>query len=97
MYLRASYPADVKKAALVHEHGHRLIAQLRNRPTDVDEHRMLFLFLYDVRQSLWGKAFADTQVKIESGRTGLYDYESAWKWARSRSVRTSGLRALRPS
>jgi hypothetical protein len=63
MYLRASYTADVKKAALVHEHGHRLIAQLR--------------------ESLWGKDFADAQVKIESGRTGLYDYETAWKWARS--------------
>jgi len=71
MYLRASYPADVKKATLVHEHGHRLIAQLRNRPTDLDEHRVLFLFLYDVWESLWGKDFADAQVKIESGRTGL--------------------------
>jgi hypothetical protein len=85
MYLRASYPADVKKATLVHEHGHRLIAQLRNRPTDLDEHRVLFLFLYDVWESLWGKDFADEQVKIESGRTGLYDYETAWKWALSMS------------
>ena len=56
MYLRASYPADVKKATLVHEHGHRLIAQLRIRPTDLDEHRVLFLFLYDVWESLWGVA-----------------------------------------
>ena len=83
MYLRASYPADVKKATLVHEHGHRLIAQLRNRPTDLDEHRVLFLFLYDVWERLWGKDFADEQVEIESGRTGLYDYETAWKWALS--------------
>ena len=85
MYLRASYPADVKKATLVHEHGHRLIAQLRNRPTDLDEHRVLFLFLYDVWENLWGKDFADEQVTIESGRTGLYDYETAWKWALSMS------------
>lgn len=83
MYLRASYPTDVKRAALVHEHGHRLIAQLRNRPPDLDEHRVLFLFLYDVWESLWGKAFADEHVRIESGRTGLYDYETAWKWALS--------------
>jgi len=27
--------------------------------------------------------FADEQVEIESGRTGLYDYETAWKWALS--------------
>ena len=83
MYLRASYTEDVKKATLVHENGHRLIAQLRNRPADLDEHRVLFLFLYDVLESLWGKDFADTQVRFESGLTGLYDYDSAWKWALS--------------
>jgi len=85
MYLRASYPADVKKAALVHEHGHRLIAQLTKRPADLDEHRVLDLFLYDVWESLWGRAFADEQVTIESGRTGLADYKAAWKWALSMS------------
>lgn len=83
MYLRASYPDQTKKSALVHEHGHRLIAQLGNRPADLDEHRVLFLFLYDVWESLWGKDFADAQVTFESGLTGLYDYASAWKWALS--------------
>jgi hypothetical protein len=85
MYLRASNPADVKRGTLVHEHGHRLIAQLRNRPADLDEHRVLFLFIYDVWESLWGKAFADQHVKFESGLRGLYDYETAWKWALSLS------------
>jgi len=83
MYLRASYPADVKKGTLVHEHGHRLIAQLRNRPADLDEHRVLFLFLYDVWVSLWGKDFADAEVVFDSGLTGLYDYKGAWTWALS--------------
>ena len=85
MYLRASYPADVKKAVLVHEHGHRLIAQLRTRPADLDEHRVLDLFLYDVWESLWGRDMADQQVTFESGLRGLYDYETAWKWALSLS------------
>jgi hypothetical protein len=85
MYLRASYSADVKKATLVHEHGHRLIAQLRTRPADLDEHRVLNLFLYDVLESLWGRDFADQQVSFESGLRGLYDYETAWKWALSLS------------
>ena len=85
MYLRASYSTDVKKSALVHEHGHRLIAQLRIRPQDLDEHRVLFLFLYDVWTSLWGEEFADQQVAIESDRRGLYDYETAWRWALSLS------------
>ena len=83
MYLRASYPPDVKKATLVHELGHRLIAQLRIRPADVDEHRVLFLFLYDLWERLWGRDFADQQVTVESGRTGVYDYASAWRWALS--------------
>jgi hypothetical protein len=83
MYLRASYPSDVKQAVLVHEHGHRLIAQLIVRPPDLDEHRVLDLFLYDVWTSLWGKDFADRQVAIESDRRGVYDYETAWKWALS--------------
>src|SRR5262245_22806314 len=85
MYLRASYPSDVKLSTLVHEHGHRLIAQLTVRPPDLDEHRVLFLFLYDVWTSLWGKGFADQQVAFESDLRGLYDYETAWKWALSLS------------
>ena len=85
MYLRASYPANVKKATLVHEHGHRLIAQLRNRPGDLDEHRVLNLFLYDVWESLWGVDFANQQVTVESALTGLYDYKGTWTWALSMS------------
>jgi hypothetical protein len=81
MHLRASYPADVKKATLAHELGHRMNAQLRKRPREIDEHRLLFLYLYEVWESLWGKEFADRQVVVESGRKGLYDYEAAWKWA----------------
>jgi hypothetical protein len=81
MMLRASYPPDVKKATLVHELGHRMNVQLRCRPRDIDEHRILFLYLYDVWEGLYGKAFADQQVVIESGRKGIYDYDTAWKWA----------------
>ena len=83
MRLRASYNADTKRSALAHELGHRLIAQLTIRPPDLDEHRVLDLFLYDVWQSIWGKAFADRQVQVESAQRGLYDYESAWRWALS--------------
>jgi hypothetical protein len=79
--LRASYDKETKMATLVHELGHRFINQLKNRKDDIDEHRTLFLFLYDMWVELWGKDFADNQVKIESGRKGVYDYEGAWKWA----------------
>jgi hypothetical protein len=83
MLLRASYPVDTKRSALVHELGHRLIDQLPTRPGDLDEHRVLNLFLYDVWESLWGREFADRQVAVEGLQRGLYDYEAAWRWALS--------------
>ena len=86
MRLRASYNADTKRSALAHELGHRLIAQLTQRPSDLDEHRVLFLVLYDVWANLWGADFADRQVQVESALRGVYDYESAWKWALSLTI-----------
>ena len=85
MRLRASYPLDTKRSALVHELGHRLISQLTTRPNDLDEHRVLDLFLYDVWESLWGKEFADRQVEVEVAQRGEYDYASAWRFATSLS------------
>jgi hypothetical protein len=81
MRLRASYTADVKKGTLVHELGHRMISQLSKRPVDLDEHRLLFLYLYDLYDDLYGKEFADGQVAFEKTLKGLYDYEAAWNWA----------------
>ena len=83
MRLRASYNADTKRSALVHELGHRLIAQLTTRPADLDEHRVLNLVLYDVWVGLWGNEFAVRQVQVESNQRGRYDYESAWRWVLS--------------
>ena len=89
--LRASYPTDSKKAALIHELGHRLNFQLVVKPKGLDNHRILYLYLYDVWVALYGSSFADEQVAVESGRTlpipfkwfTGYDYRSAWKWALS--------------
>src|SRR5437016_5391143 len=80
MQLRASYPSNTKKATLVHELGHRLIGSLA-LPPNFEEHPTIFLFVYDVWTTLWGKEFADAEVIVESGRRGLYDYEGAWKAA----------------
>ena len=81
MRLRASYSPDVKKGTLVHELGHRMNSQLKKRPKDLDEHRLLFLYLYDLWENLYGKAFADKEVAFEKTLKGLYDYEAAWNWA----------------
>ena len=85
MRLRASYPAEVKKATLIHEISHRLLGRVRTT-ADIDEHRKLFLVLYDIWVTLYGKEFADRNVAVESSRRGLYDYEAAWKWALAMSA-----------
>jgi hypothetical protein len=74
MHLRASYPADTRKATLVHELGHRLQAGVARR--DEDEHEVLFLWLYDAWVALWGPEFADAQVAVERARRG--PYPRAW-------------------
>jgi hypothetical protein len=79
MRLRASYSPDSKRSSLAHELGHRLISQLTMRPSDLDEHRVLDLILYDAWENLWGVEFATRQVQFESGLQGTY--ESAWRWA----------------
>ena len=81
MRLRASYPFEIKKGTLVHEMGHRMNGQLRRRPRELDEHRLLFLYLYDLWTQLYGKEFADREVAFERTLKGLYDYDAAWTWA----------------
>jgi hypothetical protein len=96
MHLRASYPADVKKATLIHELLHRMLGRVKTT-ADIDEHRKLFLVLYDIWVALYGKEFADQNVAVESKRKGLNDYESAWKWALAMSPeeRAAKFKALR--
>lgn len=81
MRFRASYPPEEKKGTLVHELGHRMNEQLEKRPDDLDEHRLLFLYLYDLYVDLYGKEFADREVAFGKTLKGLYDYEGAWNWA----------------
>ena len=91
MRLRASYPADVKKATLVHELLHRMLHEIKTT-AEIDEHRKLFLVLYDIWVALYGKEFADRNVAVESQRKGLYDYDSAWKWALAMSAEERAVR-----
>lgn len=95
MKLRASYPPDVKKATLIHELGHRLLAGIP-KTNEIDEHRILFLVLYDIWEKLYGKDFADRMVEVEKKRRGRYDYESAWKWVlvMSKEERAAKFKAL---
>ena len=95
MRLRADYSPDYKKATLVHELGHRLAFMLPRG--ELDDHRLLYLFLYDAWTDLYGKDFADRMAAIERRIPGAYDYDAAWTWALSqtRAERQERLRALR--
>jgi hypothetical protein len=97
MRLRASYPMDTKKATLIHELGHRLQSDVFNH--DEDDHKYLFLWVYDVWVKLWGREFADAQVAVEKQRGRMYpaawDFElsftadqRATKWKETLAERT---------
>jgi hypothetical protein len=77
MQLRASYPFDTKKATLIHELGHRLQSDLFHH--DEDDHKYLFLWIYDVWVKLYGREFADAQVAVEKQRGRMYP--AAWDFA----------------
>jgi hypothetical protein len=94
--MRAGYSTTYKTAAFIHELGHRL-SFLLPRTAELDDHRVLNLFLYDVWTDLYGRAFADRMVSIERRIGGRYDYDSAWTWAlaMTREERQARLGALR--
>jgi hypothetical protein len=79
MQLRASYPPDTKKATLIHELGHRLQSDLFRKGED--DHKYLFLWIYDVWVKLYGREFADAQVAVEKQRGRMYP--AAWDFALS--------------
>jgi len=97
MRLSASYSSRYKRATLVHEMGHRLLAGLP-RPAGLDDHRLLYLFLYDVWVDLYGRDFADRMVWVERQIPGPYDYDAAWTWAlaMTQEERQALLRSLNP-
>ncbi len=79
MVLRASYPLDTKKATLIHELGHRLQSDLFQQGED--EHRYLYLWIYDVWVNLYGREYANAQVAVEKERGRMYP--AAWDFALS--------------
>lgn len=86
MMMRASYKPEIKKGTLIHELGHRILAEhrisaLTVNGEELDAHRVLFLFLYDLWVDEYGKDFADANLAAERARKGLYDYDAAWTWA----------------
>jgi hypothetical protein len=93
--LRANCSPRCKLGTFTHELGHRLALELP-RTAEIDDHRLLYLFLYDAWTDLYGQEFADRMVSIERRIPGLYDYDAAWTWAlaMTREQRRARLRTL---
>jgi hypothetical protein len=93
--LRARCSPGCKLGTFTHELGHRL-ALLLPRSGEIDDHRLLYLFLYDAWTDLYGQDFADRMVRIERRIPGAYDYDAAWSWAlaMTREQRQARLRTL---
>ncbi|MGZ8296627.1 MAG: hypothetical protein ACXWU4_05610 [Allosphingosinicella sp.] len=91
--LRASYSHAYKKATLAHEIGHRLAFTLPHA-AGLDDHRLLYLFLYDVWTDLYGRDFADRMVGIERRIGAAYDEAWTWALAMTREERLEKLKSL---
>lgn len=93
---RAGYSRAFAKGTMVHEMGHRLALGL-TRTAEIDDHRVLYLFLYDAWTDLYGRDFADRMVALERRFANGYDYDGAWRWAlaMNRTQRQSRLKWLR--
>ena len=88
--LYANLKFEVKKMTLTHELGHRVLLLPRRQqyknaslwPTSLENHRVLFLVLYDAYEMIYGKDFADSAVKRDSEQLqGIY--KEAWDFALS--------------
>jgi hypothetical protein len=92
--LRPFFSPQWSRGTLVHELGHRL-SFLLPRQAGVDDHRLLYLFLYDAWTDLWGQSFADHMVAGERRIGPTYDEAWTWALAMTREERQARLAALR--
>lgn len=102
--LRASYLGNVKKASLIHELCHRLLAgngvgvhrsvTTADLVDEVELHKELDLILYDVWCALYGEEFAVRQVDVERARRPIYKHAFDWALLHSRQEREQLFRQL---
>lgn len=84
--LHSNFSKNHKKGVLVHELCHRLIFDGEMR-SHLDNHKRIYLILYDIWTELEGEEFADSNVEREkTSPVGDPEvYAAAWDWALSLS------------
>ncbi|MAQ59432.1 hypothetical protein CL638_01845, partial [bacterium] len=80
--LRDDVSSERKKSILIHELGHRLLYGRVNQIdfSSLENHKTLFLVLYDVFEKLFGTEFADDTVAWDK-KLPRDAYKLAWDWA----------------
>lgn len=80
-------PDELKKVILVHELGHRiLIKRIKGKrlKDSLENHKFLYLVLYDVLKELYGQDALDTAIEFDmklSREFGKTQYEEALNWS----------------
>ena len=86
--LKGKASINEKKLHLIHELGHRVLLlprraiyqKTKQGCTSLDNHKVEYLVLYDVYESLYGKEFADFAVKFDCENLPPL-YKEAWDFA----------------
>lgn len=84
LILLSSYPFEKKQSTMVHELAHKVLP--RNdimKQSELENHKVLNLILYEIWTELYGIEFSNNAVKGEA--TWSDTYKDAWNWAMSLS------------
>lgn len=84
--LRANLEFEQKQSVLVHELGHRLLYGRVEQPdfSSLENHKTLFLVLFEVLEKLYGRKFANRTVAWDKNLP-RDTYRHAWEWERGLS------------
>jgi hypothetical protein len=100
LIVRIADSNESRRGMLTHELGHRLIEQRRGISNkniiparNENDHRLLYLFLYDTWISLYDESFAERAVARES--TYGAKFRDAWEWALSFKIKEERRAALK--
>lgn len=80
--LRFDLEPENKRATLIHELGHRLLADriYKDQQSSLELHKTLFLVLPDVYLALGGQALLETALSFDRALPRP-EYREAWEWA----------------
>jgi len=81
--LRSNLDVERKATVLVHELGHRIIYKRQNIPeiNSLENHKTLFLVLYEVFEKVFDNEVADRAVEWDCVNLSPEVYKAAWDWA----------------